>query len=50
MKNKIKMIEKPDQWQLNKHEIKICSRSKCLHQLLKKVFWDHGKVRGKGVE
>ena len=38
MKNKIKMIEKPDQWQLNKHEIKICSRSKCLHQLLKKVF------------
>lgn len=22
MKNKIKMIEKPDQWQLNKHEIR----------------------------
>ena len=35
MKNKIKMIENPDQWELNKYTIKTSSRGKWWYQLLK---------------
>lgn len=33
MKNKTKMIENADEWELNTYKIKDCSRIKCLYQL-----------------